>query len=139
MDLHEDPDKNLVTATLEVPGMTKDNIEVNVQNGCLAITAENKQSSEYDESGWAIRERRFGKYSRILQLPAGVKVCSLSRSLWSPTFIHRCAGGRDQGKDGERSSVCHIPEDDTRASSQEDQYCLKGFSTEKSVVIKCLP
>lgn len=75
MDLHEDPDKNLVTAIFEVPGMTKDNIELNVQNGRLIVNAEISQSSEYDDRGWAVRERRFGKHSRTLHLPEGVKVC----------------------------------------------------------------
>jgi len=75
MDLHEDADKNLVTATFEVPGVPKENIELNVQNGRLTITAENRQSSEYADHGWAVRERRYGKYSRTLQLPEGVKVC----------------------------------------------------------------
>ncbi|PPQ71375.1 hypothetical protein CVT26_006277 [Gymnopilus dilepis] len=73
MDLHEDNEKNLVTATFEFPGVPKEDININVQNGRLTVSAETKQSSEHDENGYAVRERRFGKFSRTLQLPQGVK------------------------------------------------------------------
>jgi HSP20 family protein len=74
MDLHEDTDKNLVTATFEFPGVSKENIQIDLHDGKLTVSAETKQSEEHNESGYAIRERRYGKYSRTLQLPQGVKV-----------------------------------------------------------------
>ncbi|PPQ96010.1 hypothetical protein CVT26_016172 [Gymnopilus dilepis] len=73
MDLHEDNEKNLVTATFEFPGVPKDAISIDVHNGKLTVSAETKQSSEHDENGYAVRERRFGKFSRTLQLPQGIK------------------------------------------------------------------
>ncbi|KAH9476091.1 Heat shock protein 16 [Psilocybe cubensis] len=73
MDLHEDNEKNLVTASFEFPGVTKDDIQIEMHNGKLTVSAETKQSTEHDENGYAVRERRFGKYSRTLQLPQGVK------------------------------------------------------------------
>ncbi|KAJ3506468.1 hypothetical protein NMY22_g17240 [Coprinellus aureogranulatus] len=73
MDLHEDKEKNLVTATFELPGMKKEDINIDVHNGRLTVSAESKMSSEHEESGYAVRERRFGKFSRTLQLPQGVK------------------------------------------------------------------
>lgn len=80
MDLHEDKDKNLVTATFEFPGVTRDDIEINLHDGRLTVSAETKQSSERDEGGYAIRERRFGKFARTLQLPQGVKVCYIVKT-----------------------------------------------------------
>ena len=74
MDLHEDKEKNLVTATFEFPGSKKEDVHLEVQNGRLVVSVENKISGEHDESGYAVRERRFGKFSRTLQLPRGVKV-----------------------------------------------------------------
>ncbi|KAF9558624.1 small heat shock protein [Agrocybe pediades] len=73
MDLHEDNEKNLVTATFELPGLAKDNIAIDVQNNRLTVAAESKQSSDFEENGYAVRERRFGKFSRTLQLPTGIK------------------------------------------------------------------
>ena len=74
MDLHEDNGQNIVTATFEFPGVTKDQIQLDFHNGKLTVSAETKQSTEHDEKGYAVRERRFGKFSRTLQLPQGVKV-----------------------------------------------------------------
>ncbi|KAF8905954.1 small heat shock protein [Gymnopilus junonius] len=73
MDLHEDKEKNLVTATFEFPGVSKENIQIDVHNGRLTVSTETKQSIEHDENGYAVRERRFGKFSRTLQLPQGIK------------------------------------------------------------------
>ena len=74
MDLHEDKEKNLVTATFEFPGSKKEDVHLEIQHGRLVVSVENKISGEHDESGYAVRERRFGKFSRTLQLPQGVKV-----------------------------------------------------------------
>lgn len=73
MDLHEDAEKNLVTATFELPGLKKEDISIDVHNGRLTVSAESKLSSEHDENGYAVRERRFGRLSRTLQLPQGLK------------------------------------------------------------------
>lgn len=83
MDLHEDTEKNLVTTTFEFPGASKDDVQIDFHNGKLTVSCETKRSEEHNESGYAIRERRFGKYSRTLQLPQGVKVC-----LWIPEFLN---------------------------------------------------
>ena len=80
MDLHEDKEKNTVTAIFELPGVSKENVNIDIHHNRLTITAESKISSEHDENGYAVRERRYGKYSRTLQLPQGVKVC---RFFWS--------------------------------------------------------
>ena len=74
MDLHEDDEKNLVTATFEFPGVSKDDIQIDFHSGRLTVSSETKQSSEHNEGGYAVRERRFGKFSRTLQLPQDVKV-----------------------------------------------------------------
>jgi HSP20 family protein len=74
MDLHEDEEKNIVTATFEFPGVTKDDIQINLHNGRLTVSAETQLSTERSEGGYAVRERRFGKYARTLQMPQGVKV-----------------------------------------------------------------
>jgi HSP20 family protein len=76
MDLHEDKDKNLVTAHFEFPGVSKDEVQIEVHQNRLTVSAEARESSDVDENGYAVRERRYGKFSRTLQLPEGVKVCS---------------------------------------------------------------
>ena len=77
MDLHEDSEKNTVTASFELPGVEKQDVQIDVHNNRLTVAAETKQSKDFEEGGYAVRERRFGKFSRTLQLPQGVKVFSL--------------------------------------------------------------
>ncbi len=75
MDVHEDNIQNTVTATFELPGLKKENVSIDVHNNLLTISGESKISTEHEESGYAVRERRFGKFSRSVPLPDGVKVC----------------------------------------------------------------
>ncbi|KAI5836428.1 HSP20-like chaperone [Schizophyllum commune Tattone D] len=73
MDLHEDAEKNVVTATFELPGVKKEDVQIDFHNGRLTVGAETKADEEREENGYAVRERRYGKWSRTLQLPQGVK------------------------------------------------------------------
>ena len=67
-----------MTASFEFPGLSKEDIKIDVQHNKLTVSAEAKQSIDHKDSGYAVRERRFGKFSRTLQLPQGVKVRSLA-------------------------------------------------------------
>lgn len=73
MDLHEDAQQNAVTASFELPGFKKEDVNIDVHNGRLTVSAESSTSSENKADGYAVRERRFGKFSRTLQLPQGIK------------------------------------------------------------------
>jgi HSP20 family protein len=81
MDLHENSQNNSVTATFELPGFKKEDVQIDVQNGHLTVSGESKLSSEHEQNGYAVRERRFGKFARTLQLPKGVKVSSIRAAL----------------------------------------------------------
>jgi len=81
MDLHENAERNTVTATFEFPGLSKDDVQVDVNNGRLTVTAETKKDIEKDEHGYAVRERQYGKYLRTLQLPQGVKDKDIQASM----------------------------------------------------------
>ncbi|KXN91909.1 17.6 kDa class I heat shock protein 3 [Leucoagaricus sp. SymC.cos] len=73
MDLHEDSEKNLVSVTFELPGVKKEDVQLEVRDGLLTVFAETKSSTEHEEKGYAVRERRSGKFSRSLRLPEGIK------------------------------------------------------------------
>lgn len=81
MDIHEDEKQNIITATFELPGLKKEDVNIDVHNNVLTISGETKTSNEKDENGFVVRERRFGKFSRSVPLPQGVKVCT--------AFLHR--------------------------------------------------
>lgn len=74
MDVHEDAQANTVTATFELPGLKKEDVNIDVHNNMLSISGESKVASDRDENGYAVRERRYGKFSRSIPLPQGVKV-----------------------------------------------------------------
>ena len=78
MDVHEDTQNNTVLATFELPGLKKEDVNIDVHNNLLTISGESKVSSDRDENGYAVRERRFGKFSRSLPVPQGIKVSPVS-------------------------------------------------------------
>jgi len=71
MDLCENEQDNAVTAIFELPGLTKEDVHVNVRNNWLTVSGE---SSDEDISTYSICERKHGKFMRTLQLPQGIKV-----------------------------------------------------------------
>ncbi|EPQ50612.1 HSP20-like chaperone [Gloeophyllum trabeum ATCC 11539] len=81
MDVHEDAQKNIVTATFELPGLKKEDVQIDVHNNQLSISGESNISADRDENGYAVRERRYGKFSRILPLPRGVKPEDIKASM----------------------------------------------------------
>lgn len=74
MDLHEDEATNTVTATFELPGLKKEDVNIDVHDGRLVISGETKSTVDKEEGGYAIKERKYGKFSRTLRLPEGIKV-----------------------------------------------------------------
>lgn len=77
MDLHENSEKNLVTATFELPGISKDNVNIDVHNGNLTVSGSVSESSEKEEHSYVIRERRSGRFSRTIKLPEATNVSLL--------------------------------------------------------------
>ena len=74
VDVHEDKDKNLVTATFELPGINKQDVSIDVHNNHITISGETKLESDREEKGFVVCERRFGRFARSLPVPEGVKV-----------------------------------------------------------------
>ncbi len=74
MDLYEDEKSNTVSVTFELPGLKKEDVNVDIRNNALTVSGESKLSSDRDENGYAIRERRYGKFLKSIPLPQGVKV-----------------------------------------------------------------
>ncbi|KAI0080037.1 HSP20-like chaperone [Panus rudis PR-1116 ss-1] len=81
LDLHEDEKANTVTAVFELPGLKKEDVNISVQNNILTVSGETKKSEERDEDGYKVRERHYGKFSRSIQLPQGVKETDIKASL----------------------------------------------------------
>ncbi|KAI6101209.1 HSP20-like chaperone [Pisolithus sp. B1] len=73
MDLYENKDSNTVTAAFELPGLKSEDVSIEVHQNCLVVSGEFNKTESREDNGYAVRERRQGKFSRTLQLPSGVK------------------------------------------------------------------
>jgi HSP20 family protein len=71
LDVFEEKDELVVKA--ELPGMEKDNVEVNLTDHTLTIKGEKKKEEEVKEEKYYRSERSYGSFVRTLQLPADVQ------------------------------------------------------------------
>ncbi len=71
VDVRETDNEFIVSA--ELPGLTKDNVNITIENGVLSLSGEKKEEREEGkaDSGY-ILERRFGRFQRNFRLPRGV-------------------------------------------------------------------
>ncbi|KAH9855583.1 HSP20-like chaperone [Lenzites betulinus] len=81
VDVHEDKEKNLVSATFELPGINKQDVNIDLRNNVLTVSGETKAESEKQENGYVVRERRFGRFARSLAVPQGVKPEEISAAM----------------------------------------------------------
>lgn len=71
VDLYEDRDKLVVKA--EVPGMRKEDIDISLHDGVLAISGERKVEEKYDQGETHRSECFVGRFQRALSLPVPVQ------------------------------------------------------------------
>ena len=65
-------DKDDVVIKAELPGMEKDDIEVNLSNHSLTLKGEKKRKEKIKEENYYCAERTYGSFSRTLELPVDV-------------------------------------------------------------------
>jgi HSP20 family protein len=70
VDVYEEKDDIVVKA--ELPGMDKDNIEVNLTDHTLTIKGEKKKEEDVKEENYHRSERSYGTFLRTLELPKDV-------------------------------------------------------------------
>jgi HSP20 family protein len=71
LEVHEDKDRFVIKTDL--PGMTKENINVSLHEGDLVISGERKGETKTEDSKVVRSERYYGSFRRVLALPAGVE------------------------------------------------------------------
>ncbi|CAB4380773.1 HSP20-like chaperone [Rhizophagus irregularis] len=71
MDVHETDDEFLFNT--ELPGLNKDQINVDVRDNTLTISGETKKDKKYEKGSTHIQERSYGSFSRSISLPPNVK------------------------------------------------------------------
>lgn len=72
--MQENADANTVTASFDLPGVTPEQVNIDVDQDRLTISGEASTAQQTDERGYTVRERSWGRFSRTLVLPQGTKV-----------------------------------------------------------------
>ncbi|TAJ25359.1 MAG: Hsp20/alpha crystallin family protein [Nitrospirae bacterium] len=71
LDVYEEKDAVIVKADL--PGLSKEDVEVKLTGRTLTIKGEKKKEEEVKEKNYYRRERSYGSFVRSVELPTDVK------------------------------------------------------------------
>ncbi len=63
---------------IEIPGIDKKDIKVEIKNDVLTVSGERKEETEKSEKGYQSVERHYGKFERSFGLPETVKAENIS-------------------------------------------------------------
>lgn len=63
---------NDLVVRADLPGLSKDDVNVEVDNGILTISGERRSEHEEDRQGYYRSERSYGSFARSVALPEGV-------------------------------------------------------------------
>ena len=78
LDVYDQKDDLIVKA--EIPGLTKDEIDISLEGNTLTIKGEKKKEEEVKEEDYYRCERTFGAFSRSVELPADVQADKVNAS-----------------------------------------------------------
>ena len=71
----QDGDGNTMVATFELPGLRKEDVHIEIDDrNRLIVSGESHLSAETDRDGYIFRERRVGRFRRVLDVPPGTEV-----------------------------------------------------------------
>jgi len=71
IDVHQTPDEIVVTASL--PGIRPEDVDITMTGQTLTVRGELKADETINRDQYLYRERRYGSFSRSLQLPVRVE------------------------------------------------------------------
>ncbi len=71
IDIKEEDDKLVVTTDL--PGINKEDVQINLKEDMLEISAKTGKEKETEEEGYLRRERAYTQFYRAIRLPASVR------------------------------------------------------------------
>jgi HSP20 family protein len=71
VDIREQNDAYLVE--VELPGLSKDDVKITMENNILTVQGEKKQEKEEKRGNYHRTERVYGSFQRSFTLPSSVK------------------------------------------------------------------
>lgn len=79
VDIHEDAEG--LTVAAELPGFTKDQVDISIDNGVLTIAAQRDSAKKDDNTSTHLHERRFTRVRRQFTLPTTVDATDVDAKL----------------------------------------------------------
>jgi HSP20 family protein len=64
--------------TMELPGVSSDDIEVAIEGGVVTVTGHKTRKSRADDKVWFFSERHYGKFRRAFRLPSDARESGLT-------------------------------------------------------------
>jgi HSP20 family protein len=61
----------------DLPGLTKEDVKIEVIDGGLTISGERKHETKEERPGWYSSERTYGRFYRAIPLPEGVNAAEI--------------------------------------------------------------
>ena len=69
-----------ITVRADLPGVNKDDIHVNVENGMLTVRGSRSSETKTEKDNFHVCEREYGSFSRSISLPSGIDVSAIEAS-----------------------------------------------------------
>lgn len=70
VDIHDAKDH--LAVKVDAPGLSKDEINVSIENNHLILQGEKKQEKEEKDKNYIRKERFYGSFQRVIELPSAV-------------------------------------------------------------------
>ncbi|KIM78218.1 hypothetical protein PILCRDRAFT_75792, partial [Piloderma croceum F 1598] len=96
-DVHYDADSKLLTVHLELPGLKKRDLSITlstcVYNRVRQVVIAGRSKPMLPETGYAIRERKFGEFSRTFAVPPETKSEDVSAEMQDGLLVLKISMG----------------------------------------------
>jgi HSP20 family protein len=79
VDIRETDEALVLNA--EIPGLSKEDIEITVEQNVLTISGERRFEKDVKEESYHRRERVYGRFSRAFSLPANVQAAKVDATV----------------------------------------------------------
>ena len=71
-------EKDKITVTIEMAGMDKENIDIELKDYVLTVRGEKKETQKVKEGDYFVQERQFGTFNRSVSLPENIDINKIS-------------------------------------------------------------
>jgi len=71
-------DDNRLVVRLEIPGLEKDDLDIEIQDGALVVSGEKRFERQSTEGRWRVLQCAYGHFRRVVPLPVAVKADAAS-------------------------------------------------------------